>query len=308
MKKTAAVLFLMILSLEGLMSKEISKPEKIYAYYLAGLDSTVLMPDRGDKAEILPDQLVIKPGVYQVKGRVYNLNKEGLYRFIQPGDENLQRIVYQKDVISFVSALCWIHSHGTIDDENWKDVDGLIEKAKTGKLIMTCGPFSNFASKLLTANGIRARSVSSRVMVPENEGDDGHVLVEAFVNGRWVLFDVDSHMMFKRNGRYLNLLDMVIAVRENDYELVKLSSAPRLAVGSFKENGYDYGFWMEASTASDKSLQRWYKRVLRLPRFGLDITCPKEERDEMKKNWPDNIWVSENDFREKYYSEDKKEN
>lgn len=45
-------------------------------------------------AGMLPKELVIKPGKYRVFDKVYCMNEEGLYRFVQPFGTSEQRIVY----------------------------------------------------------------------------------------------------------------------------------------------------------------------------------------------------------------------
>jgi hypothetical protein len=64
----------------------------------------------------LPDSLFINPGQYSYYGNNYNLEKAGVYRFMYPGVDNEQRIVYNGDVDTLLSSISWIVSHGNSDD------------------------------------------------------------------------------------------------------------------------------------------------------------------------------------------------
>ena len=65
----------------------------------------------------LPDELVIPKDKYIFSGNTYNLDKEGVYRFVNPGKYNIQRIVFEKDLNALLSSIAWIYSHGNNDDE-----------------------------------------------------------------------------------------------------------------------------------------------------------------------------------------------
>ena len=76
----------------------------------------------------LPSQLIISKGKYMFSNKIYDLDKEGLYRFIHPGVINEQRIVFENNLDSLLSSIAWIHSHGNKDDK--KNYTDILKKAK----------------------------------------------------------------------------------------------------------------------------------------------------------------------------------
>ena len=277
-----------------------------FAYHLRGTEVAAVAPQAAEtQAQELPQTLVIPPGVYRWQGRNYELTKEGLYRFLYPPKDTQQRIVFQKDTLAAVSALCWLHSHGYREDR--KGYDDLKKRALTGKLIMTCGPFSNFSRKLLTEIGVRARAVNSMALT-RNGFDDGHVLVEVALEGRWVLIDVDQHATFWHGGRRLSLLEMMSRVRDDDYRIGPLALSVPLAIGDFVDatDGYDYGMWMETNIHSEQTLRSWYRRIMAAALISRNWTTETEaDREEVERSRPGFgvNYLPRKEFELKFYSE-----
>ena len=62
-------------------------------------------------------------------GKTYNLDKEGVYRFVNPGKNNLQRIVFETNRDALISSIAWIYSHGNRDDgKNYSEICGLFRQ------------------------------------------------------------------------------------------------------------------------------------------------------------------------------------
>ncbi|MFX0201856.1 MAG: hypothetical protein ACFFCW_37575, partial [Candidatus Hodarchaeota archaeon] len=68
---------------EPLSPQRLIRPIVYYANQIMVVD----IPESRDpeSASVFPDKLVISPGEYKYQGKSYNLNREGLYRFIWPG-------------------------------------------------------------------------------------------------------------------------------------------------------------------------------------------------------------------------------
>lgn len=213
----------------------------------------------------LTNNLIIKPGLYKIFGQSYDLQQEGLYRFILPGSGNEQRIVYEHDVSSVISAIAWIFSHGNLD--NGKKVQQLEKKALTEKLITTCGEISNFTQSILKEKNIDSRIVSGLTAEERNGYDDSHVMIEVKEGEKWKLYDLDNNAMFIKDGQYLNYLGFQELVATGSYEIEKLALDTKTAILGFKDKktGYDYSFYSEERFFSDESLKNWYKRVLQIP-------------------------------------------
>lgn len=242
------------------MANSCSEP---FAYLHRGADPVpVPAVAAGARPKPLPDELIVPPGVYSAHGKIHACHEEGLYRFFNPGVGNIQRVVYQADACALMSGLCWLHTHGGRDD--FKTDDELCRLAMTGKLVMTCGPFSNFMTRLLAGRGVRIRVVEVKTLLDRNGYNDGHVLTEVNLDGRWIVFDPDPHLFYRYNGRRLNLPDLVRQVRAGDYEREPLARAIPFAMTDFKdpESGYDYALWYETASALGDSA---FRRVMMIP-------------------------------------------
>ncbi len=232
------------------------------AFHLNGIESRPIGPV-GGRGRPLPAQLVLPPGRYTVHGKTYRLHSEGLYRFLNPGVGNQQRIIYRKDPLALLSGIAWIASHGSRDHArprtDWETL------ALREKVIITCGSVATLTVDILTRQGIPARVVHGKTLEALNTYDNGHVLIEAWLDGRWTLVDPDVKMLFRRGRRRLSLVEFSEASQTGDYTFERLSAATGIAVGCFEENGYDYGLFMETTFCNEACLRRWYKRIMMVP-------------------------------------------
>jgi hypothetical protein len=73
--------------------------------YHALFKTIILISPINSNALTLPDTLIISPGVYKFGRNNYELKNEGLYRFILPGIENQQRIVFNNNTMSLMSSV-----------------------------------------------------------------------------------------------------------------------------------------------------------------------------------------------------------
>jgi hypothetical protein len=220
----------------------------------------------------LPASLVIAPGRYAFRGKTYDLQKLGLYRFVCPYEENQQRIVYDAksgDVEALLSGLAWVVSHGSSDNSKWGDA--LTQKAMTGKLFITCGNISQWALHVMGPYKIRARAADSLTLEEWNSYDNGHSMIEVYREDlkKWVLYDLDANACFLYKKAPLSLLEMSEHAAANDYEIKWLATDISLDISNFKslKNGYDWGFSAEFSR-SERGLREWYKRSLQVPVIG----------------------------------------
>ena len=215
----------------------------------------------------LPDDLVIPKDKYIFSGNTYNLDKEGVYRFVSPGKYNIQRIVFEKDLNALLSSIAWIYSHGNNDDE--KEYSEILQKAKSEKIFATCGTISNWSVQFLKEFGVKARIVAVLTLDDWNSYDNGHILVEVYREElkKWILYDVDNDAFFSSNGIPLSLLEFVKKVREDDYDIEFIARKNDIDISNFvdRENSYDYGFLIEARFLNEQTRRKWYKRVFQVP-------------------------------------------
>src|SRR4051812_40059630 len=89
----------------------VSQKEKPLARYLYRKDvKDISNINFQQKVPEIPASLIIKPGIYNFNGYTYNMQQEGLYRFIFTAPPGLQRIVFNKDTAALISAFSWLIS------------------------------------------------------------------------------------------------------------------------------------------------------------------------------------------------------
>ena len=218
-----------------------------------------------DGGDPLPEDLIIKRGHYRFSGKEYLLTDEGLYRFVLPGRINLQRIVYDDDVDALLSAISWIGTHGYSDDE--KSHQELSNKALNSKLLISCGPISNWGHFLMNDQDITTRIVGTLTLDEWNTYDNGHTLLEVWRDrwSKWVLYDLDNNAYFtsREDNVPLSLVEFSDLVTKDGYEIIYLSSDTRVDVSDLSAtSGYNYSFISETVQAN---IRDWYKRVIQVP-------------------------------------------
>ena len=234
----------------------------------AFLEKIHVIPDMSNENGIgLPDTLVIPKGKYVFSGKTYNLDKEGVYRFVNPGKCNEQRIVFETNHDALLSSIAWIYSHGNKDDE--KSFGEILTKARNEKIFATCGTISNWSIQFLKDHGIKARIVAVLTLDEWNSYDNGHILIEVFREKlqKWVLYDVDNDAFFTYDDNPLSLLEFTKHVKENDYEINFIAKKNDIDTSNYvdKKNNYDYGFLLEARFLNEATRREWYQRVFQVP-------------------------------------------
>lgn len=276
-------------------------------YHLCGVKVAQVSPDdRGAPSDSLPPKLIIPPGVYNYRGESYNLAQEGLYRLMCPPEDNQQRIVYHHDVFALMSAVGWLHCHGSRDD--YKSFDEVIALALTNKLVLTCGPYTKIVTTLFTQLGIPIRTVCVKTLEDRNGYSDGHVLSEIRLDGRWVVFDVDPHMLYSFGGKRLSLLDLNPHVQAGDYVREPLTNTVSFAITDFKnkEGTYDYGLWYETVIAMQDGSE--FRRVMMIPIIPADGQSYYTTYTEAQHQRAETLWSGAGlrylpiaDFRARFY-------
>lgn len=209
--------------------------------------------------KILPDKLIMAKGCYFFQNKIFNINSEGLARFILPNKNNQQRIVYAGNIKCLMSSLAWIASHGEKDNHlAFKD---LLQQAKVRKLILTCESLVRFAYQLLAEIGVQSRIIGARTLDKWNSYDNGHYLLEVYHPelSKWVLYDLDNDSCFLANKKMLSLVDFIDVINI-DYDIHYISADIRANILPQK-NTYDYAFITEARLINLKS---WYKRIMQM--------------------------------------------
>jgi hypothetical protein len=240
---------------------------KPFSYYAINETISIIQPSNKTTIQKIPSQLIIPTGTYSIYENVYDLNNEGLYRFVFPGVENSQRIVYDgTNIQSLLSSVSWIYTHGNSD--SGKSFEDLNQKAMQSKIYGICNTISFWILEILQEHNISSRLVQTMTLDEWNTYDNSHTMIEVYRNdlGKWVVYDLDNNAFFTYNGIPLSLVEFVNHVQSNDYEIVFLASDTKLDVSNFKsENNYDYAFVAENITSNENTLRNWYDRIIQVP-------------------------------------------
>lgn len=243
----------------------------VYYVFLDKIENINSIDDVTDSVE-LPNSVIINPGIFKFYGKIYDLKKEGLYRFVYPEKENQQRIVYQNNIDALLSSIAWIYSHGNSDDG--KKYSEINKKILHSKIFATCGSISEWTQKILQENGIKSRIVSSLTLDQWNSYDNGHILIEVYREkyNKWVVYDLDNNAYFSKNEIPLSLIEFSEQSSNLDYKINYIASNPNLDIANFIDNktNYDYAFLIEARFVNKESSKQWYKRVMQVPLIGDD--------------------------------------
>lgn len=254
-----------------------------------------------DLVQSLPNDLLIPPGNYTFEGRVYEMEDEGLYRFLAPEQRTEQRVVWDGDVATLLSAVAWIYTHGHEDDG--KDVETINDKATREKIRATCGAISTWIGSLLGEVDVESRVVTTLTLEEWNEYNNGHTMIEVWheEDDAWVVYDLDNNVYFTRDGAPLSFLGFVEAVNESDYEWVTVASDTRLSVPFKGGSGFDYTFYGEYTRGEPEKREEWYARVIQVPlieRDGDYWFYDEENRERIEgysaryKYAPEDEWMS----------------
>lgn len=224
MKKTKIIITMILLFfIIGTANAQSTNPysQSVMAYYAYMNSVEALTPISGTYTG-LPSTLLILPGNYTVYGKSYNMAEEGLYRFFDYSGHIQQRIVYNGDPIALVSGAQWIitqsYTHNSLSQAQKTEV------AKTNKLLVSCQGGAFWLAGLLQQVGVPARVVSVITAESYNNYNDGHSLVEAYIDDRWIVFDTSYNMRFWLDGEPMSMLDMIANADTENYTVERMSN------------------------------------------------------------------------------------
>ena len=256
-----------------------------------------------------PVELINSPGIYSIDfhtngGSQFSINvnasEPGLYRFFYPDIGSRQFLVWTTELglEALLADLSYVYVHGNTDDN--LTVDELVHESQKRVISITCGTISRLLQNLLIPFDIKSRLAVSVTLEELNQLDDGHIMLEVYKDSEWILIDPDSRTLFGTR-------DKPLGVSEIDPSFSPLVGrnimpyAPLLSidVGGFQTmNGIDLTFLEQKSRVSNKSLSKWYERVLgkigiqKDPYFWFSDIANDEERQRIRYFYPTAQFVS----------------
>ncbi len=286
------------------LSDQIVKNSERVFFYSFTIASEQFENGNHSEGSALGDSLIVAPKVYTIGGKNYSMTREGLYRFFGANGEIRHVIVYESNLYSLVSSICWIVTHGNADNRLKKHERK--PKATKGKLFLTCSRIVEFAKDILETNGYKSRSIYTFSTKDLNGYDDEHVMLEVFDTklGKWVLFDLDNNVFFEFQGKKLSLMEYKeLLDSTSSIKLKRLSADARVDVSNFKVNNADIGLISE-NILGDSNLIAWHKRIMNVVSMGSRF-YQEDEIPFMKRNKPNILYLPKEQFYTRFY---KKEN
>ena len=245
-------------------------------------------PPPGTKVYTPTDLSLILKGsvVVKVLGLYFRVDQEGMYRFCNFRTRQTRNTILPgDDVFQFAGHLSRLQVHGW--RHNGESPSQWTERAKTGRISLTCGRITQFVRYHVNAQGYRSRRVELKTLDEWNSYDNGHFLMEIFCpkEQRWILFDPDMGCRFRYEGRYLNLGETTRLYKSGSNPELAFQAYP--AVDTYSEADApaefaQYSLFGENVFLPPERRHVWYRRVFQVP--FISGSYPLSEKDGERLN------------------------
>lgn len=276
-----------------------ANPLICYRCYAGELE--VLAPVDRPPGSLLANFVIQRPGLVEIAGHVFDLQRDGVYRFYRLPTLSEQRIVCTGGIESLLQSVGYLLGYG--DDDNKNSEAYLFKALSRRRVIAGCGTLAVVAKKLLSCCKIKVRIVVLMTLSQWGGQDDGHTLLEvADDDGTWFLYDPSFGVCFRKGGRRLSVVEFSRS-KNADLELEMLPMNP--GYSRFSNQGYDYDFWIGERFMSSNRLLFWYRHVGDVPLIddkGL-LYCPSGMIPESNLRQISSRYkiLSDDDFFERFY-------
>lgn len=270
-----------------------------YRCYAGELE--VLAPVDRPPGVILANCVIQPPGLVDIAGHVFDLQRDGVYRFYRLPTLSEQRVVCTGGIESLLQSVGYLLGYG--DDDNKHSEANLFQALSRRRVIAGCGTLAAVAKKLLTRYEIKVRIVVLMTLSQWGGQDDGHTLLEiANDDGTWFLYDPSFGVCFRKDGRRLSVVEFSRSKNAN-LELEMLPMNP--GYSRFSNQRYDYDFWIGERFMSSERLLFWYRHVGDVPLIddkGL-LYCPSGMIPESNLGQISSRYkiLTDDDFFERFY-------
>jgi hypothetical protein len=208
----------------------------------------------------LSDELLQEPGLVNFCGRVYDLRRDGVYRFYLLGKISEQRMVCDDGISSYLKMCGYLWAYGANDNQVIES--DLYKKLKSQIVSCACGPLTSLNIFLARKLHFTARRAGCVTLDDWGGQDDGHTLLELLIESRWVAYDPSFNMMFSYEKDYLS----VYQISRLGFPAVSLEGLPGNPFPrEYKYLGYNYDFWVMARFLSQEFLLAWYQKIFQVP-------------------------------------------
>lgn len=206
--------------------------------------------------------VIMPPGVYQYNEFKYDLNTEGLYAILNVNVDGGWRIIYQSDVSRLIQSVAWLIGYGRLDEG--LTYPQMLSTMKTKKLSLRCGVSVAFLQSILTSYGITSRMVRLITAETPNNFDDGHVAVEVYIGGNWLLLDIASNCIYIESGtsNQRNLNTYFNGDGENELRNMCGDDRDLAGAGSYE---FATNVYYDMALCSVTQKQAWIDRIFQIP-------------------------------------------
>jgi hypothetical protein len=231
----------------------------------------IVSPPAGMTVQPIADLplILVKPTAAKVGDKMFVIDREGLYRFFDLDSKTTANVIlHQGDLSRLAGHLSRLQVHGWRHDG--ENIGRWTERARRGRLSISCGNICQFVAHHLAQRGHRSRIVQTLTLDARNGYDDGHVLLEVFepAEKRWILFDPDMKCRFLSAGRRLNLGEVVGLYRnggQTELDFLAPPSIDAYAEAAAPPDSAQYSLLFEATFRDPKARQAWYRRMFQAP-------------------------------------------
>lgn len=217
--------------------------------------------------------LIMPPGDYALyPDRAVTL-PEGLLHILEPGVSGGHRLIAANpaEPYALMRAIARLTVYGDNDEGlplhpgSSSNPNTALWQMRFRKLAMRCGPTVALARYIAGLQGVETRTVRLLTADAPNNWDDGHVALEAKVDGGWRHFDVSADVYFRRDGAHLSLREMF----DGGYdEVVKLAPYEADSVEAGGNWQFHPGKYFDIFSATPEQRAAWRARIYGIP--GID--------------------------------------
>lgn len=292
------------------------------------LDGSFSAPEQKEIRKAVDLPLIVDENcVVQFEDQYFELDKEGLYRFVNWGkvryDHPLGKpeiidsrksctavIQHKKDILSLLGSLAVLTVHGHTHDN--ASHEERLARMKLGGVALTCGSIANLTVTLLTEMGWKARVVQCcRTEGVYDTYNCGHLLCEFFWPkcNKWVLADVDTHQMFVKNGKYLNMAEVKELTDGRKPISLEPLTVPGLGLLDTAEvvtSDFTGMSLFDHVLLDTDLLKEWYRQMFAAVSLADEwmVYCPDPKgRERVKRYYPFANFLDRNEWYERYYGD-----
>lgn len=208
------------------------------------------------------------PGVLNYGGTLYDCTQNGLISFhntatgitenrpmwlgVGASGQALIDAIY-----GWVSAICWMHIHGTGDEGNTGL--GLANWMKLHSARLRCGYITDFMSYIMPQVGVSTQRIQWLTTGPLNGYDDGHICPQLYFGGKWRMFDMSNGRYFTdSNGVHLSAAEILS---------LGIQNCTHVRIDADRDHSPSpagnicYGWYWRNQRKQPSDLLAWYQRI-----------------------------------------------